>query len=933
MYNSNGGGDVPLAQVRFQLLGPVTAICDGQPVNIGGPTARAVLAVLLLRGRAGGTIEDLVESVWGKGGASRESVYHYVSGLRAILKTVDSSVRLELRRPGYRLVVDDDSVDWRRFKRLVADARRARDVGSLPQASALLRSGCASWSGRALSDIGDRLSAARSELEGAYLGATEELAAIEACCGLPERVVEVLGETSASHPGRERMAVLLIEALTKLGQRDEVDSVYRRTYQHLAERGLRPSTALASVHRAALHADQTPMLRPEPTRSGAFTSDLPLPEAIFAGRAAELDQTITTLRSAPSSTATVCAISGMAGTGKTALAIHAARQLATDYPDGCLFVNLHGHSTMPPESPDQVLDRLLRRLGVAGEQIPVHLDDRTALFQQRLDGRRVLVLLDNAVDVAQIRPILPRVSGCAALITSRTLLAALDEAQLLPLDLLPTSDGVTLFRAIVGPRLGFDPKSASALERIVIHCGRLPLAIRIAAARHRSDPVGTITDLCARLDDEHSRLSELDDGDRSVAASLAVSHAHLPPEEQRMFALLGVHPDAQITTHVATALAEVPFPRARKLLDGLVNRHLLTRSAPGRYQFHDLVALFARETCWASLTPLEASQALQRLLDYFLHVAEQADATITPQRHRIPLAIERQPSAAPDVRQTQTAIRWLETEERVLTGVCQTAADQHLDVQCWQLAYTLRGYFFLTKRWDPWLRTHEVALAACRRLGDRYAEAQTLNNLGLAAIEQGNIEVAARHYREALTLFCQVGDEHGEHTARANLAWIDFAERRFDEFLRELRRCYLFYSQAGSTRNAAITLRGIALGETEAGEYPQAVQHLRQVQEVFRQLGSDLDRAMTANALGEAYAKSGEHTAAVSCHQEAAGISQGCGSTFEHARAHHRLGDLAAVTGDPDEAHSNWKQALVGYDELRVPQAREIRIRLAGFGL
>jgi len=266
-----------------------------------------------------------------------------------------------------------------------------------------------------------------------------------------------------------------------------------------------------------------------------------------------------------------------------------------------------------------------------------------------------------------------------------------------------------------------------------------------------------------------------------------------------------------------------------------------------------------------------------------------------------------------------------------LVAACQAAATSGLDTQCWQLAYTMRGFFFLTKRWDPWIMTHELALAAARRLGDRRAEATTLNNIGLAALEQRRLAAAAAHYRHALRLFREVGDEHGEYVTLANLAWILFYRRRYAEFLGEIQRTLDFYLRTGRHRNAAITQRGIALAELEVGRVTDATRRLHQVLAEFGRLGLRLDETMTLNALGEAYARSGDLRGALDWHERALESSRLCGSAFELARAHHRLGQLAAdpPDPDPDSARDHWAQALANYEALGAPQAAELRIRLA----
>ncbi|HZN70680.1 MAG TPA: tetratricopeptide repeat protein [Micromonosporaceae bacterium] len=687
----------------------------------------------------------------------------------------------------------------------------------------------------------------------------------------------------------------------------------------------------------ATRASGTSRLQPQPHDGpvgggrGEAILGLPRDTAYFAGRSAELDAAVAALRSHEmrSETAVICVIDGMAGVGKTALAVRVARQVSDEFPDGCLFLDLHGYTTgVPPVPAAEALDRMLRRLGVAGNQIPRHLDDRAALYRDRLSGRRFLILLDNARDAAQVRPLLPAAPGCGILITSRDQLVALDEAQTTSLDPLPHDDAAALFRSVVGTqRIGRDNQTA-AIHLVVDLCGRLPLAIRIAAARHRANRRQTLTDLANRLADKHAVLAELDDGDRSVAASFAVSYNDLPDPGRRMFTVLALHPGEDFDAYAAAALSGQPVPQSVRLLDHLVERHLLSQHTRDRYRFHDLIGTFADHHTVPQLTEQDRDNARRRLIDYYLCVAEQADTAITPHRYRIPLDIIHRPSAAPYVGKYDDALAWLTAEEPNIVSACQAAA-QHFETSCWQLAVTMRGFFFLTKRWDPWLTTHELALASTRRLGDRRAEAMTLNNIGLAAIEQGQYDVAATHYEQALELFRQVGDAHGEHTALANHAWISFFQGDHDAFLRDSQPALEFYRSSGAHRNAAITLRGIALAEVELGRLAEATEHLHQALNTFRKLDLRLDATMTLNGLGEAYQRAGDLQRAVEFHQQALESSKLVGSDFEHARADHRLGQLAAHAGDQDRAREHWNRALELYQTLGAPQAIELRDCLA----
>lgn len=699
-------------------------------------------------------------------------------------------------------------------------------------------------------------------------------------------------------------------------------------------RGLDPSQMPASPHSAALHGTRpaaSGVIGGWPS-SATLVSGLPRQTAHFTGRDTELGQVLDALQTtAAEEGSVICTIHGMAGVGKTTLAVHAAHQLAGVFPAGCLFIDLHGYTgDRPAVSAAEALDRLLRRLGVPGDQIPAQVEDRAALFRDRLADRRILVVLDNARDAAQVRLLLPAAGCCGVVITSRDRLTPLDEAQVVSVDVLPDSDAAALFRSVVGaPRLALETSSPAALGRIVGYCGGLPLAIRIAAARHRVHHRQTLAQLGDRLSDQHLRLAELDDGERSVAASFAVSYTDLADGPRRLFAVLAIHPGTDLDRYAAAALAAEPAPEVQRHLDHLLDRHLLSQRAQDRYRFHDLVGSFARQHALPQISGSERAAALRRLVDYYLCVAEQADTTITPHRHRIPLDVTHNPSAMPDLGHYDDALAWLTTELSNLVRVCQAAAEHRLDAPCWQLAYTLRGCFFLTKRWDPWIQTHELALAAAQRLNDHRAEAMTLNNLGLAALEQGHHDTAAIRYQRALSLFRQVGDVHGEHAALANHAWILFYQGRYPDFLQDSWTTYDFYYRRGARRNAAITLRGIALAEIEIGHMADAIQHLHEALNVFGQLDLRLDATMTLNGLGEAYQRSGDRQRAAQCHHRALEFGHKCGSTFERARAHHRLGQLAAENQDHNNARDHWSQALHEYDALGAAQADELRAKLA----
>ncbi|GAB3967008.1 AfsR/SARP family transcriptional regulator [Plantactinospora veratri] len=918
--------DVP---VRFAILGPVQIAVDGSRVDVGGPIPRAVLALLLARGKVGAALSDIITSVWGPGNATDDTAYHHVSAVRKVLERTGAQLVTENNR--YYAAVDPEEVDWHRFRRLVKQAGDARDARKLQQAADGLRAALELWRGEPLPDIGGRLEPLRREMADSRRHAVELLAEMQTRLGHPDEVIQLLAGEADIDPPREVSATLLIDALTALGRRDDASEVFLRVRRRLVDRGRMPGARLTAAHQRSLQdsgdsesAADTPV-----STANRPVSGLPRSDPYFTDREHELDQVRAAL--AGSANASFCVIYGMGGSGKTALAVRAAEKIQDAFPDGIVFLDLRGYSGRDTAlTPAETLDRLLRRMRVDAALIPVEFDEMAAYFHDLIEARRLLLVLDNARDAAQVRPALPRSGGCAAIVTSRRRLTSLDEGIPVPLDVLNQLDATGLFRVVAGDdRLRADPGSADVLARIVELCGWLPLAIRIAAARYRGHLGTSLAELAALLAVESERLGHLDDDERSVAACFRVSLEELPHPVSRTFLLLGAHCTGTFDAYTVAAVADIPVREATSQLRLLAGRHLVSDRPAGRYQFHDLIALFARQHGTTVVPDGERAAALHRLADYLLRTAELADRVITPHRYRVPLDLFDRAVAVPSLPDYDSALRWLTVESDNLQQACLDAGSAGLDQLCWQLAYTLRGYYFLSKRWQSWTVTHEAALAAATRLGDRRAMAMTTNNLGVAYLEQQDRQRAADHYRRARELFDEVGDAHGQHTAAANLAWLYYDERDLVRFLDEMRPVYEFYRREKSERNAAITLRGIALAEADLDRTAEAVAALLSALEVFERLGLRMDAAMTLNALGEIYQRTGDAGSAVERFEQAVAAAQRSGSTYELARAHHRLGELAADSGDTRRARQEWTLALDGYSKLGATPAAEVETLLA----
>lgn len=655
---------------------------------------------------------------------------------------------------------------------------------------------------------------------------------------------------------------------------------------------------------------------------------LPAGTGHFTGRGAELaelDRIL--LRRSPGSPPIVF-VTGMAGAGKTSLVINWAQHAADAFPDGQLYADLQGHGPGEPLEPEAVLAAFLRALGRdRSEEIPTAAE-RAALFRSLLSGKRVLLVLDNVQSANQVRLLVPGVATCSVVIVGRRYLPGLavhHAVERVKVDRLPTTDAVRLLEVAIGDRVTREPASARVIAK---QCGGLPLALRIVAERAVARPHRSLERLADQLSSEHARLALLETGEdpeTAVRTAFSWTYRGLPEPEADAFRAIGSHPGRLFGIHAIAALTGEPVRRAESTVDGLVAAHLVTERGPDRYEMHDLLRLYAVELSERRDEPELRDAGLLRLYDHYLHTADRANRVLMPHRLRIPC-----PGTAPfDVAfaDRQSALDWLDTELVNLVAMCRLTGPE-FDVRCFHLAYTMRDYFFLTKRVDSWLETHTLAWQACRRTGDRRAEARTLNNLGRAALESGDVKTASGHYTLAHRLFEEMGDEHGSSNSLANLASVLRRSGDHEGALAHLTRALEFY-RGRAKRNFGITLRSMARAETELGRFQEAVRDAEKALSIAVELDLDLDAAQAAICLGRAHFRRGDPGAARGAYLRASGFSDRAGSDHEKASSLRHLGEVAAHTGDSAEAGEYWRAALELYRKLGSPVADELAGRLA----
>ncbi|MCX4986051.1 BTAD domain-containing putative transcriptional regulator [Streptomyces sp. NBC_00572] len=952
--------------MRFTILGPVEALAPGPESPGLAPRHRAVLAYLLLHAGVAISTDRLIEAMWGPlpPDSARAQIQTTIAAIRRMLRASEADRMLATRPAGYVITPEPGQLDLDDFTALIVKAPDTPDDprGTVDQ----IRRALALWRGEPLADItAHYVQGARARLNGQRLTAVERLADLELSLGRHDELIDELTAHAAAHPLRERLCCQLMLALHRAGRQPDALHVARTFRSTIAEeQGLDPGHAFSKLEQDILR--DAPDLRAPataPTKPQGINF-LPYDVPDFTGREDELDGLTRQWENNSGGVVTISAIDGMAGVGKTTLAVHAAHRLADQFPDGQLFVDLQAHTAgQTPLDPGAALEILLGQLGVPAQHIPASVTDRSALWRSELSGRRVLAVLDNALGTDQIRPLLPGASRALLLVTSRRRLTDLDGAHALSVDVLPAADAVELFTAIVGERAEAEPLAVLDVLQL---CGFLPLAVRIAAARLRHRPRWTVVYLADRLRDQRRRLAELATSERGVAAAFTLSYEQLTPDQQRMFRLLGLQPGRDISPEAAAALAGLPPEEAEMLLEDLLDAHVLIQYQPGRYTLHDLLREHALATAAAQEPPNAQHEALGRLLHHYLHTASAAIDHLYPEgknrRPRIP---------APDTptwppRNEAEAITWLDTERVNLMAAGQYAADHDRGPHTSQLAATLHRYLLGHAHQADAMTLHGLALQASRRSGDTTAEARTLIDLGEVHFWwHGAYEEAAEHYRHALDLARESGDKVAAARALQNLADVSRRRREYDRahdhcveslaLFRELgdragearcltglgidherqeryedahdhhRQALRVYRESGSRIGETIVLNNIGLLYQRQGHYDQARRHHHEALELSRNHDFPGDEAESLNALAEAARSMGDLPLAATEHDTALTLARECSYRPEQARAHKGLAHVHRDLGRPDLAHDHARQALDLYTALAVPEAEELR--------
>jgi DNA-binding SARP family transcriptional activator/tetratricopeptide (TPR) repeat protein len=922
--NLESAGQAVFVAVTFRLLGEVEAHDGDRRIPLGHARQQCVLVALLVDANHAVAVDQLIYRVWADRPPqrARAALYSYLSRLRQIL--AGTEVTIDRRPAGYQLTVDAMAVDVHAFQALVTQGRydAALDL----------------WQGEPFATLDTPwLNEIRDALHQRWLSALLDRNDLALASGAHAELLAHLHPLAAAYPLDERVAGQLALALYRSGRQAEaLDELVRIQHRLVDQLGVDPSPPLRQLHRQILTTDPV-VAAPAPPSPGQKMeppSQLPHGMRDFTGRTDELDRLDALLAADDEQTAAgvlIIALTGTAGVGKTALAVQWAHRIRDRFPDGQLYVNLRGFDPGGAAlEPADAVRGFLDALAVAPRALPVSLEAQAALYRSQLTGRRVLVVLDNARDADQVRPLLPGAPGCAVIVTSRNHLpglVAVEGAHPVAVDLLSHPSA----RELLGRRLGVRRVAAEpdAVDAIVAACAGLPLALAIVAARAANHPAFRLTDLADELADSAGRLDVLDDADPStdVRAVFSWSYQALGQLAARLFRLLGLAPGPDISVPAAASLAGVPVPVARRLLAELERAHLVFELSPRRYTCHDLLRAYAAEQAHTLDAAPDRAAASRRVLDFYLQTAHAAVRTLYPHRDPIILPPSRLTVPTPELADRDQATTWFTAELPVLVGAIEYAADAGLDAHTWQLAWLLSTVLDRAAHWHDAVATQRTALAAAVRSGDRTGEALSSRSLALAYGQLGDHATALPHLDHALALFAGSGDRTGQAHTHLLYAWLYGRQDRHRDALSHAERGLRLYRDTADPAGQAAALNAIGWFHCLLGDHEQGLRSCQQALVLHRRNGDSYGLAQTWDSLGYAHHQLDQPERAIVCYRHAVELWRAGGIRYQEAVTLSRLGEAHETIGQLDRARELWRTALAILDDLGSADTESDRLR------
>ncbi|MGW0501659.1 AfsR/SARP family transcriptional regulator [Micromonospora sp. NPDC003241] len=933
--------------VQIQVLGGLVVRLDSGVLPLGTPKQQTVLA--MLAGNPGRLVSvgQLVDELWPDRPphSAVPNVRTYAANLRRSLELLVPEREVLVRtRDGYRLDVDPSDVDVFAFQSEVAEARRLV-VADEPAAADLLVRALARWQGPMLTGLSlgpGLLAQVASATEDRMLTA-ELLAELRIRLGRYDEALPVLRELLMGQPLRERAHLLLMRALYLRNDHAGAIAAYAEARRVLREQlDIEPGAELRQLHQH-IAARERERRHPAESRPASSTRDpegrgdaaqpfLPREVPDFVGRTPAVEHLVAATLRAGTSLSAVHLVDGMPGSGKTSLALHVAGRLAARFPDAQLFIDLAGHDPAARVDPTAALATLLRQLGVPGGRIPPERGDRLVLWRRELTGRRVIVVLDNAADAEQVRPLLPTVPGSAVIVTSRRRITGLDVGPPVSLPVMDVAEGVALLASTAGSaRVAAEPEAAVA---VVEQCGHLPLAIRLAGSRLAHRPTWRVADLAALLAGNARRLDHLASGDRSVAGAFAASYEPLDDDAKRLFRLLSVAPGAVFGAAIASAVSGLSPDDTAEALDVLVDCHLIEEVEAGRYRMHDLIRQYAHEMSMRHDSPDTRNGALADLLDLVLHlafgVADELESGFV--RGQVSLGRPRRPDLLADVG-TPTE-EWMETERANLVSLVVRAREWRHHDQAWRLTRLLWRFLYVRGYFDDIISTHLHGLAAAEHVENDAAIAAMHNYLASAYVRTGDYGDALQHVGAAVRISERRGDLKNIGRYRTNLAAIHWIRGDLEEAV----RCGLdgLRSQNGYDPGEVPTFLpsvGLALGLL--GRYDEALRLHRLHLYLGRQVNNQFHILNALGHIGGVKCRMGRYAAALRALRAALVMRERTGQRYAESEVRNDIGNALRGLGRIDEAvrqHELARELAVESGEAHVEAAalNDLAFTLAG---
>jgi DNA-binding SARP family transcriptional activator/tetratricopeptide (TPR) repeat protein len=909
--NACGGNAPQPGDTAFCLLGPIQLWADGRSHDLGSPMERCVLAVLLVECGQPVSYDVLATRLWGERlpGKARDNLSSYVSRIRRRLRQASTGVQITADAQTYTLTTDPDIIDLHRFRRLRRQATVIADSGDADSAVTLLKQADHLWRGEALAGLpGDWTPRIRESLEEERRSAHIKRIDLELRLGRHTELISALHHLVTAYPLDERFVAQLMLALYRGDRQADALATYQRTRRLLRQtQGTEPGARLQKLQRQILARDNDLAITPRHRSPGRVPQPKTLPPGIdhFIGRTSEL-KTITGADHR-NSKAQAMVIAGMPGVGKTTLAVHAAHNLTDRYPDAQLFLHLRAHDAHHPRlAPYDALGELLGMLGVAAGRIPRTLAQRAAMWQAEVADRRAILVLDDAADADQVKPLLPLTRNCLTLITARNNIHGLEDIAHIPLPILSPDEALLLFGRL-SDRGQIEEKAA---RQIVKLCGCLPLAINMAASQLRNADSFPLIDIVEDLASTGSQVEGVGAGSQIVRATFELSYQKLSTDQRLVFRRLGLDPCIDITIYAAAALADTTPSQIAAVIDSLVDRFMLNRGPGKRYYFHDIIRGYAYDRSENEDPSSERRMALGRLLNYYLGTADQADRILHPHRRRNEPGVSHPTIGKLPLNTPVEARAWMEMEWRNSLPMIQYAIDHEWKAQGAQLAHLMAEFLDTAGQWEAAAASHELALRASREIGDMNGVAQASAELSLDQLRIGQHRNALEHAERALVAYRQLQDSRAEAESLDHIGVIHWSSGRNREALAYGQEALTIYQRIGDSRGEADSLAHSGIARWHLGRYDEAMKCLQQALQRYRTIGDRRGEAKTLNNMGNALQQRGYHREATNLYQQSMAIFSQISGRQNRAILKNNLANVLQYKGKYQCAIDAYREAL-----------------------